>query len=217
MISKSWNNILNNYINSDKFIEFYNQILSMYNNKIIYPPKEDIFNCFKLTAYENVKVVIIGQDPYHGVGEAHGLSFSVKDGIKLPPSLKNIYKELYTDLNIPPRESGNLTSWATQGVLLLNSVLTVEKDKAGSHANLGWEEFTDYVVSKLDEREDPVVFVLWGNYARSKRKLIKHNQHLVIESAHPSPLSAYHGFFGSKPFSQINKFLIDNKKEPINW
>lgn len=217
MITNNWDNALSDYINTKEFINFYNNIINLYTKKEIFPAKENIFNAFKLTDFNNVKVVIIGQDPYHGENEAHGLSFSVQEGVKLPPSLRNIYKELKSDIGIEKGDSGDLSNWAKQGVLLLNAVLTVEKDKAGSHSNMGWEDFTDFVVSVLNKKEDPIVFVLWGNYAKTKRKLISNKTHLIIESAHPSPLSAYHGFFGSKPFSKINKFLIDNKKEPIIW
>ena len=213
-----------------KFIDFYNiekekdyfkklfdYIDFEYETKTIYPLRKDIFRAFTLTDFDDVKVVILGQDPYHGVGEAHGLSFSVQKGIKVPPSLVNIYKELQSDLNIPPKDNGDLTAWAKQGVLLLNSVLTVEKDKPASHKGLGWELFTDYVIKVLNLKEDPIVFILWGNFAKAKKKLITNPNHLIIESAHPSPFSASYGFFGSKPFSKTNNFLIENKKEPINW
>lgn len=217
MIGNSWDKELEVIWNSKGFNIFYNQIMELYKNKTIFPEKDNIFNAFKLTSYEDVKVVIVGQDPYHGVGEAHGLSFSVQKGVKLPPSLQNIYKELHDDLGIPPRKDGDLTNWAKQGVLLLNSVLTVEKDLAASHKGLGWELFTDYVIKKLNTNNNPIVFILWGNFARSKKKYLNNPNHLIIESAHPSPLSAYNGFFGSKPFSKANEFLIKNKKEPINW
>jgi len=159
----------------------------------------------------------MGQDPYHRLGEAHGLSFSVQKGIKIPPSLQNIYKELQSDLGIPPKAHGDLTGWAKQGVLLLNAVLTVEKDKASSHKGLGWELFTDYIIKLLNNKQDPIVFILWGNFAREKKKYITNKHHYIIESPHPSPFSAYNGFFGSKPFSKTNHFLIQNKKEPIDW
>lgn len=217
MIGNDWDEKLQIIWNSRGFKNFYNMILQKYQKEPIFPSKENIFNALKLTPYSNVKVVIMGQDPYHGVGEAHGLSFSVQKGIKIPPSLQNIYKELEDDLHIPPKNHGELTNWAKQGVLLLNAVLTVEKDKAGSHRNLGWELFTDYVIKLLNLKEDPIVFILWGNYARSKKKYITNSKHLIIESAHPSPLSAYNGFFGSKPFSRTNNFLINNNKEPIDW
>lgn len=217
MIGNDWDEALKVIWNSDGFHNFYKKILKLYDNKTIFPPKEMIFNALKLTPYNSVKVVIVGQDPYHGIGEAHGLSFSVQDGIKIPPSLQNIYKELKDDLGVEPKKTGNLTGWARQGVLLLNSVLTVEKDKASSHKGLGWELFTDYIIKLLNTRKDPIVFILWGNFARSKKKYITNSQHYIIESAHPSPFSAYSGFFGSKPFSKTNNFLLKNKKEPINW
>ena len=159
----------------------------------------------------------MGQDPYHGIGEAHGLSFSVQKGIRIPPSLQNIYKELYADLGIAPKDHGDLSGWAKQGVLLLNAVLTVEKDKASSHKGLGWELFTDYIIKLLNNKEEPIVFILWGNFAREKKKYITNKKHYIVESPHPSPFSAYNGFFGSKPFSKTNNFLIQNKKEPIDW
>lgn len=217
MIGNSWDKELLVIWNSEGFKKFYKTIMHLYDTKTIFPPKENLFNALKLTDYNDVKVVIIGQDPYHGKGQAHGLSFSVQDGVKLPPSLVNIYKELEDDLNIKPSTSGNLTRWAKQGVLLLNSVLTVEENKASSHKGIGWELFTDYVIKKLNVREEPIVFILWGNFAKEKKKYITNSHHLVIESAHPSPFSAYNGFFGSKPFSKTNNFLIKNKKEPINW
>ena len=188
-----------------------------YEIKEIYPPKDYLFNAFKLTSYENTKVVIVGQDPYHGKGEAHGLSFSVQKGVRVPPSLQNIYKELNDDLKIPPKDNGDLTEWAKQGVLLLNAVLTVEKDKAASHRNLGWEPMTDYIIKLLNLKNKPVVFILWGNFAKEKAKLITNHQHYIIMSPHPSPFSAYSGFFGSKPFSKTNEFLIKNGLVPIDW
>lgn len=217
MIGNSWDEKLKVIWNSPGFQNFYNMIMKLYDEKTIYPLKENIFNAFKFTSYENVKVVIVGQDPYHGEGEAHGLSFSVQDNIKIPPSLQNIYKELYNDLGIPPKKTGNLTGWAKEGVLLLNSTLTVEKDKANSHQGLGWQYFTDYVIKVLNLSENPIVFILWGNFARSKKVLITNPKHLILESPHPSPFSAYNGFFGSKPFSKTNDFLIRNNIKPIDW
>lgn len=217
MIGNDWDEKLNIIWNSEGFKRFYHIVENEYNNKIIFPPKDRIFEALKLTSYANTKVVIVGQDPYHGEGEAHGLSFSVMDGVKIPPSLQNIYKELYNDLGIIPKKTGNLTGWAKEGVLLLNSVLTVEKDKAGSHKNLGWEPFTDYIIKVLNTKEEPIVFILWGNFAKSKKSLITNSKHLIIESSHPSPFSAYNGFFGSKPFSKTNNFLINNNIKPIDW
>ena len=188
-----------------------------YDKKTIYPPKDYIFNALKLTSYKDTKVVIVGQDPYHGEHQAHGLSFSVQKGVKLPPSLQNIYKELESDLGIPPRTDGDLTGWAKQGVLMLNAVLTVEKDKAASHRNLGWEPMTDYIIKLLNKKDEPVVFILWGNFAKEKAKLITNPNHYIIISPHPSPFSAYSGFFGSKPFSKTNDFLISKKMQPIDW
>jgi uracil-DNA glycosylase len=177
----------------------------------------DIFNAFRYTDYNSVRAVIIGQDPYHNEGQAHGLCFSVKKGVQIPPSLVNIYKELQSDLGIPMANHGELTQWAKQGVMLLNSVLTVRAGSAGSHRNKGWEIFTDRAISLLNEREQPIVFILWGGYARAKKSLITNQCHLVLEAAHPSPLSAYNGFFGCKHFSKCNEFLRSLGKEEINW
>lgn len=186
--------------------------------KVIYPPADQIFTAFNLTSVNNVKVVILGQDPYHGPGQAHGLSFSVPANVtKLPPSLKNIYKELNSDLGIPIAAAGDLTPWAEQGVLLLNAILTVEAKKAGSHQKQGWEEFTNRIIQLLSEHCNSLVFVLWGAYAQKKSELIDEDKHLVIKGIHPSPLSAHRGFFGSKPFSHINQHLADHEKVEINW
>ncbi len=217
MLNNDWDEVLKVVFEGDGFKKFYSVVENEYNTKTIFPPKDYIFNALKLTPYKNVKVVIVGQDPYHGVGEAHGLSFSVQKGIKVPPSLKNIYKELESDLVIPPYEEGDLTKWAQQGVLLLNAVLTVEKDKPASHRNLGWERLTDYIIKTLNNKEEPVVFILWGNFAKEKQKYITNPKHFVITSAHPSPFSANYGFFGSKPFSKTNNFLKENGLEPIDW
>lgn len=217
MIGNSWDKVLKEMFDSKEYQAFFQKIEKEYQNKIIYPKKENIYNALKLTPYENVKVVIVGQDPYHGENEAHGLSFSVQKGIKLPPSLKNIYKELLNDLNIVEPNCGDLTSWAKEGVLLLNSVLTVEKDKPASHAKIGWNKYTDYIIQKINENEKPVVFILWGNFAKTKKELITNPKHLIITSAHPSPFSARNGFFGSKPFSKTNEFLKENNIKPINW
>lgn len=216
MIGNDWDEKLKVVWESDGFKKFMKIIKTKYNENTCFPEYDNIFNALKLSSYENTKVVILGQDPYHGVGEAHGLSFSVQDGIRKPPSLKNIFKELYDDLGIEESESGNLTLWAKEGVLLLNSILSVEKDKPASHKNLGWELFTDHIIKLLNEKETPVVFILWGNFARSKSKFITNKRHLVIESAHPSPL-ARGAFFGSRPFSRTNDFLIKTGQKPINW
>lgn len=217
MIGNDWDNVLSVIENSEGFKKFMDVVNHEYEINTIYPLKENIFNALKLTSYEDTKVVIMGQDPYHGEGEAHGLSFSVQEGIKLPPSLKNIYQELESDLGIPPVMSGDLTKWAKEGVLLLNSTLTVVKDTPNSHKDLGWTLFTDYIIKTLNEKETPVVFILWGNFARSKKVFITKPHHLVIESAHPSPFSARNGFFGSKPFSRTNEFLKKNNIKEIDW
>lgn len=217
MIGNDWDEKLKVVWDSPGFKNFYKRIMHEYEIKEIYPPKDYIFNALKLTSYENTKVVIVGQDPYHGKGEAHGLSFSVQKGVRVPPSLQNIYKELNDDLKIPPKDNGDLTEWAKQVVLLLNAVLTVEKDKAASHRNLGWEPMTDYIIKLLNLKNKPVVFILWGNFAKEKAKLITNHQHYIIMSPHPSPFSAYSGFFGSKPFSKTNEFLIKNGLVPIDW
>lgn len=183
----------------------------------IFPEKKDIFNAFKYCNYEDTKVIIIGMDPYHNDGEAHGLAFSVNHGIKIPPSLRNIFKELESDLNIKAPNHGNLSSWANQGVLLLNAALTVRKNEPGSHQSFGWNIFTDNIISNLNNKNNPCVFILWGNFAKKKKNLIDDKKHLILESAHPSPLSAYNGFFGSKPFSKANNFLTYNNIEKINW
>ncbi len=217
MIGNDWDEKLQVIENSNGFKNFMKIIDNKYNTSTIYPPKDYIFNALKLTSYKDTKVVIMGQDPYHGEGEAHGLSFSVQKGIKIPPSLQNIYKELYNDLGIPPKNDGDLTKWAKEGVLLLNAVLTVEKDKPASHRKLGWELLTDYIIKLLNQKDEPVVFILWGNFAKEKQKYITNPKHYVITSAHPSPFSANYGFFGSKPFSKTNNFLIKNKIKPIDW
>lgn len=216
MLNKNWDIILNKEFKEDYFKKLGTFIKQEYKEKIIYPSYDNIFNALRFTDYNDVKVVILGQDPYHGVNEAHGLSFSVQKGVKRPPSLNNIFKELESDLGII-RTNNDLTDWAKQGVLLLNAVLTVVKDHPLSHSNQGWEIFTDNVIKYLNAREKPIVFVLWGNYARNKKSLITNKQHLILESAHPSPLSASRGFFGSKPFSKINNFLEKNNMEKINW
>ncbi|MCR4581262.1 MAG: uracil-DNA glycosylase [Bacilli bacterium] len=217
MIGNDWDNELSIIWNSPGFHNFMKIVDREYENKIIYPPKEDIFAALKNTSFKDVKVVIVGQDPYHGEGEAMGLSFSVHKGIKLPPSLKNIYQEMYDDLGIKPVTSGDLTKWTKEGVLLLNATLTVVKDTPNSHSKIGWDKFTDYVIKKINTKEEPVVFILWGNFARSKKAFITNPKHLVIESAHPSPFSARNGFFGSKPFSKTNEFLTKNNIKPIDW
>ena len=213
----SWDKILSDIINSEEYQAIRKFLIVEYKTHTIYPNMHDIFNCFKLTDFNDIKVVILGQDPYHEFGQAQGISFSVPKGVKIPPSLVNIYKELYNDLGITIAKSGDLTSWAKQGVFLLNTVLTVREGQANSHKNCGWQWFTDRVIEKISNREKPVVFILWGGNARLKKSLIDVNKHYVIESAHPSPLSAYNGFFNSKPFSKANKFLKDNNLGEIDW
>lgn len=217
MIGNDWDQLLEEELNKEYFQNLIEFVKKEYKEKTIYPKQSDIFNAFRYTKYKDLKVVILGQDPYHGENQAEGLSFSVKKGIRKPPSLVNIYKELYSDLNIPIEVDGSLVKWANQGVLLLNAVLTVEKDKAASHQGKGWEIFTDEVIKLLNKKDTPIVFILWGSYARSKKKYITNPIHCVIESAHPSPLSAHNGFFGSKPFSRTNTFLTQTKQEPIDW
>ena len=217
MIGNDWDIVLKNVFESEGFKKFLDVVKDKYKNSTCFPKYEDIFNALKLTPFKDVKVVILGQDPYHGVGEAHGLSFSVQEGIKLPPSLQNIYKELYDDLGIKIESTGDLTPWAKEGVLLLNSVLTVEKDKPASHKDLGWELLTDHIIRLLNTKDTPVVFILWGSFARSKKVFITNPKHLIIESTHPSPFSARNGFFGSRPFSRTNNFLKKNGMKEINF
>lgn len=216
MINKKWDIVLKDELKKDYFRRLGIFVKSEYKTKMIFPPYQNIFDALRFTDYDEVKVVILGQDPYHGLGEAHGLSFSVKESVKMPPSLLNMFKELYNDLGIK-RTKSDLTDWTKQGVLLLNSIMTVEKDKPLSHKDKGWEIFTDTIISKLNDREEPVIFVLWGSFARSKKELITNSRHKIIESVHPSPLSANRGFFGSKPYSKINNYLKSMNKEEIKW
>ena len=216
MIGNDWDDILKDIYQKEYYNKIKEKVRYEYNHKTIFPPANKVFYALRMTPYKSVKVVILGQDPYHGVGEANGLCFSVNHGIKMPPSLNNIYKELYSDLGIT-RTDTDLTDWASQGVLLLNSVLTVEKDKPASHKFVGWEEFTDEIIMKLNDHDTPIVFILWGNFAKSKIKYITNPKHLVISSSHPSPFSVNYGFFGSKPFSKTNEFLRKNNLEEIKW
>lgn len=216
MINKNWDIVLKDEINKEYFKNLEIFVKNEYNKKIIYPEYKEIFNALRYTDYDNVKVVILGQDPYHGEFEAHGLSFSVKHGVSMPPSLRNIFKELKDDTGFARSET-DLTDWAKQGVLLLNSIMTVVKDTPLSHKAKGWEIFTDKIIEILGSREQPMVFILWGNYARSKKELIKNENHLIIENVHPSPLSVNRGFFGSKPFSKTNQFLKKNNIKEIEW
>lgn len=216
MFNNSWDLILQDEMKKSYFKHIKDFVKEERLIKTIYPSANDLFNAFKLTDFKDIKVVILGQDPYHGEKEAMGLSFSVRRGVRTPPSLRNIFKELKDDLNIT-RTDTDLSDWAKQGVFLLNTVLTVEKDKANSHKEIGWEIFTDYVISQIDEKLDNVVFILWGRQARDKKKIMSNKNNYIIESAHPSPLSAYHGFFGSKPFSKTNNYLEEHNKKKINW
>lgn len=216
MIGNKWDIILKEEFNKDYFKELIKFLNKENKSKTIFPKSMDLFKALKLTDYDDVNVVILGQDPYHGDGEANGLCFSVNHGIQTPPSLQNIFKELKSDLNIE-RTDTDLSDWARQGVLLLNTVLTVEKDKAFSHRGKGWEIFTDKIIEKLNEKEEPIVFVLWGNAARSKKVLLTNEKHMVVESAHPSPLSYNRGFKDSKPFSKVNSILKSVNKEEIKW
>ncbi len=217
LVGNNWDNILQEEYQQEYFKNIVDFINKEYREKTIFPPKSRILRALNLTDYNDVKVVILGQDPYHGDHEANGLAFAVSNGIKLPPSLQNIYKELYDDLKIPIANVGNLECWAKEGVLLLNAVLTVEKDKAASHKDVGWQNFTDAIIKKINDKDTPVVFILWGNFARSKKAYITNPKHYIIESTHPSPFSAHHGFFGSKPFSKANNFLKKNNIKEIDW
>ena len=217
MIGNKWDVLLSEEYNKDYFKSLIDFIKKEYKEKKIYPPQNEVFNAFRYTDFDNIKVVILGQDPYHGPNQAEGLSFSVSNEVLKPPSLKNIFKELESDLGIPFPEHNSLKNWAKQGVLLLNAVLTVEEHKPTSHKDKGWEIFTDDVIKIINTKDQPVVFILWGAYARSKKSLITNPKHLIIESAHPSPFSARNGFFGSKPFSRTNEFLKKNSIEEIDW
>ena len=216
-IEENWKNILQPEFDKESFKNLSRFVNSEYVNNICYPEEKNIFSAFNTCSLENLKVVIIGQDPYHGMGQAHGLSFSVREDKVLPPSLKNIFKELKTDILEFEFANGNLTSWANQGVLLLNSVLTVKEKSPASHQKKGWETFTDATIAKLSERREHLVFLLWGNYAQSKKVLINQNKHLVLEAAHPSPFSAHKGFFGCQHFSKTNAYLTDHGIQPIDW
>ncbi|NLY21596.1 MAG: uracil-DNA glycosylase [Tissierellia bacterium] len=217
IFNNDWQEVLSEFLNSESYSEIRKKLIEEYRTQIIYPPMDKIYSAFYNTSYENTKVVIIGQDPYHGENQANGLSFSVEKGIRIPPSLLNIYKELMTDLNCTMPKHGDLTKWSKQGVLLFNAGLTVRAGEPASHSKLGWGEFTDFVIKKLNEKETPVVFILWGNFAKSKASFITNPIHKIISGVHPSPLSASRGFFGSKPFSQCNDFLKENNLAEIDW
>lgn len=214
---KSWDE----FFTQEEAQPYYQKLMQFleeeYKTKTIFPPKEDLFTCFQACSYEDVKVVMLGQDPYHEVGQAHGLCFSVRKGVKIPPSLRNMYKELKTDLDIDMPSHGYLIDWAKQGVFMMNAVMSVVEGKAGSHQKKGWETFTDHAIQALNEHERGIVFLLWGNWAQKKAELITNPQHKIITSAHPSPLSASRGFFGSRPFSKTNAYLMEMGRTPIEW
>lgn len=216
-IGNEWDKLLADEFKKDYYLQLRQFLISEYNSHTIYPPMNDIFNALKTTSYSDVKAVILGQDPYHGAGQAHGMCFSVKKGTPPPPSLQNIFKEIHDELGLPIPPHGELTKWAKNGVLLLNTVLTVREGQANSHKGHGWEILTDRVIELLNERDTPIVFLLWGGNARSKAKLITNPKHLVLQCAHPSPLSAYNGFFGCGHFIRANEFLKNNGIDPIDW
>ncbi len=216
-ISNDWLEALSGEFRKPYYRELFQKVNEEYQTKQIFPPADDIFNAFHLTPLKDVKVVILGQDPYHNVGQAHGLCFSVKKGVPAPPSLVNIYKELQTDMGCTIPDHGYLVKWAQQGVLMLNTVLTVRAHQANSHRGIGWEQFTDAAIRALNEQDRPIVFILWGAPAQKKKVMLNNPKHLILEAPHPSPLSAYRGFFGSKPFSQTNQFLKAHGVTPIDW
>lgn len=216
-LDASWKQVLSDELNKPYFAELVSFIKEEYRQNTVFPPGPWIFRALDLCPFEAVEVVIIGQDPYHTPGAANGLSFSINTGRKLQPSLKNIFKELENDLGLPQTEDGDLTRWANQGVLMLNAILTVRAGEAGSHQGKGWEQFTDAIIRAVNDHKQHVVFILWGKYAQEKGQIIDHSKHLVIKSAHPSPYSASNGFFGSKPFSQANDYLVVHGKNPIKW
>ena len=217
MITNDWLTALGGEFHKPYYRQLFEFVKNEYNTTVVFPPADDIFNAFHLTPLKDVKVVILGQDPYHNNGQAHGLSFSVQKGVDIPPSLVNIYKELHDDLGCTIPNHGCLTKWAEQGVLMLNTVLTVRAHQANSHRGIGWEEFTDAAILALNSQDRPIVFILWGAPAQRKKRMLTNPKHLILEAPHPSPLAAYRGFFGSKPFSQTNAFLEKNGIEPIDW
>ncbi|HYO66462.1 MAG TPA: uracil-DNA glycosylase [Archangium sp.] len=216
-LPKDWKKVLKDVLDSPEFTGLEAFVAEERREHTVYPSEEELFSAFRLTPYEEVKVLLLGQDPYHGPGQAHGLAFSVSPGVKPPPSLVNIFKELQSDVDAPKPKDGSLVPWAEQGVLLLNAVLTVRQGEPNSHAGHGWEHFTDAVIQKVNEKPEPVVFILWGSYAQKKKALIDTPKHVVLEATHPSPLSAKKGFFDSKPFSSANKALKKAGREPIDW
>ena len=217
ILSTDWQEVVAEEFTKPYYLELQQFLKEQYEKATVYPPKEKIWTAFEQTAYKDVKVVILGQDPYHGPGQAHGLSFSVKPGLKIPPSLRNMFKELIDDIGCKEPSSGSLTGWANQGVMMLNAVLTVRQGEANSHRHEGWETFTDQVIRKLSERQEPIIFVLWGKPAQTKKQLIDLTRHDVIEASHPSPLSAYRGFFGSRPYSKVNSLLQQRGQQPIDF
>ena len=216
-LDSEWKTFLRKELNSKNFQEIISNLAIERKNNIVFPENDAIFKAFNLTKPSDIKIVILGQDPYHGKGQAHGLSFSVPNGVKIPPSLLNIFKELQSDLNHSICSNGNLDYWAQQGVLLLNATLTVREKKAGSHQKLGWERFTDNIIKKISDDKEGIIFLLWGAFAQKKTVLINTKKHHILSTTHPSPFSAYRGFFGCKHFSKTNKILIDNNQQPINW
>lgn len=216
-IGNEWDDYIGGEFEKEYYITLREKLSEEYRTRTVYPAKENIFNALKFTPYSKVKVLLLGQDPYHGAGQAHGLAFSVQKGVAKPPSLLNIFQELSTDLGVVPPSHGCLTDWTTQGVMLLNTVLTVREGEANSHKNLGWTTFTDKIIEILNAREDPVIFLLWGRNAADKLPLITGSQHFVLSAAHPSPLSASRGFFGCRHFSKVNEILTRLGKEPVNW
>lgn len=217
MIQNKWLSVLGEEFKKEYYAKLYEFVKTEYNTHKVFPPADDIFNAFHLTDYDKVKVVIIGQDPYHNDGQAHGLCFSVKPGVEAPPSLVNIYQELHDDLGCYIPNNGYLIKWAKQGVLMLNTVLTVRAHEANSHRGKGWEIFTDAAIKALNKQDNPMVFILWGKPAQMKKSMLNNPNHLILEAPHPSPLSSYRGFFGSKPFSKTNAFLVEHGLDPIDW
>ena len=216
-IGNEWDEILKDEFQSDYYAQIRETLKQEYASHEIYPPMQDIFNALRYTSYSDVKAVLLGQDPYHGPGQAHGLCFSVRPGVAPPPSLQNIFKELQSDMGLPAPHSGCLIPWAKEGVLMPNTTLTVRRGQANSHSKIGWTKFTDAIIQKLNDHEQPIVFLLWGSNARSKKALITNPNHLILETVHPSPLSAHQGFFGSRHFSQCNEFLMAHGIAPIDW
>ena len=216
-INSDWKTFLKEDIYSDNFQAIISTLQTERDTYTVFPKDDELFNAFNITSLDNLKVVILGQDPYHGKKQAHGLSFSVPNGVRIPPSLRNIFKELQTDLNIPISNNGNLIPWAKQGVLLLNATLTVREKEASSHKKIGWENFTDRIIEKISKKKEGIIFLLWGAFAQRKSILIDVKKHHILTAAHPSPFSAYRGFFGCKHFSKTNEILIKNNQQPINW